>query len=109
MEKKFKYILSFNQSKMPKVKIRYNLERVEQFITVSLRCYKCQGYGHHKQGCRRHQIYGKCDKRDPDHTEEDSPNETKCPNCQESHLAFSRSCDKYKSNRKYLRWNINKM
>ena len=40
-----------------------------------------------------------CGKKDPDQTEEDCPNKTECPNCQENHSAFSRSCDIYKRER----------
>ena len=86
------YILSFNQSKITKeVKIGYGLERLEQYISHSWGVINVS-YGHHRVGCRRCQICGRCGQKDPDHME-DCPNETKCPNCQENYSTFSRLCD----------------
>ena len=49
-------------------------------------------------------------KKDPDNTEEDCSNETKCPDCQETHHPFSRSCDMHKKEREILKvnykWNV---
>ena len=61
-----------------------------------MRCFKCYKYGYHRVSCRRHLTCGWCDQRDSDHMEEDFLSEIKCPNCQEIHLTFSRSCDIYK-------------
>ena len=71
------YILIFNPFKI-EWKIRYSLLKVEQYIPASLRCFKCQTCVHHSVACRRCQTWGKCDRKDPNHPEEDCPNESKC-------------------------------
>ena len=45
------YIMTFDQPKIPKIKVGYTMERVEQFIPNQLRCYKCQKYDHHEDNC----------------------------------------------------------
>lgn len=66
--------------------------KIEPYISAPLQCFKCQKYGHHKECYRVHETCGKCELRDPDHTEEECPNEYRCANCQEDHPTFSRSC-----------------
>ena len=36
------YIMTFDQPKIPKIKVGYIMERVKQFIPNPLRCYNCQ-------------------------------------------------------------------
>ena len=56
------YILTFEKPSIPKeIRTGYTIERVEQYIPASLRCYKCQKFGHHKEICRGRQVCGKCD------------------------------------------------
>ena len=91
------YILTFNLPHTSKeVKISYCLERVEQYIPVSLRCFKCQKYGHHKKACRGRQTCAKCGEKDLDYMEEDCLKEIRCANCRQDHLVYTRSCDVYK-------------
>ena len=60
------YILTFNWLKIPKeVKIRYCLERVEQYIPAPLRCFKCQKYRHHRKSCRGHRTCTRCGEKTP--------------------------------------------
>ena len=77
-------------------KIRYCLERVEKYIPVFLKCFKCQNYGHHKKSCRRCLTYGRFGQKEPNHMEEDCPNETKYSNCKKNHPTFLRICNIYK-------------
>ena len=71
------YILTFNQPRTPKeVKIG-----LRELSSTSLRCFKCQKYGHHREACRRRQICAKCGEKDPDHLEEDCLKEIRCANC----------------------------
>ena len=42
-------LLTYNTSIIPKVKIGYILEKVEQFIPSHFKCFKCHKYGHHKE------------------------------------------------------------
>ena len=86
------YILTFNKPQTPKeVKIGYCLERVEQYVTVALRCFKCQKFGHHREACRGRQTCSKCGEKDPDHGEEDCLKEIRCANCQQDHPVYART------------------
>ena len=90
------YILTFNKPQTPKeVKIGYCLERVEQYVPASLRCFKCQKFGHHRETCRGRQTCSKCGEKDPDHAEEDCLKEIRCANCQLDHPAYARTCTVY--------------
>ena len=87
------YIQTFNQPRTPEeVKIDSYLERVEQYVPVPLRCFKCQKCGHHREACRGQATCVKCDEKDPDHVEEDCLKEIKCSNCPQHHPAYARSC-----------------
>ena len=53
-------ILTFNKSIIPKeIKIGYYLEKVEQYIPIPLRCFKCQKYGNYLERCRGHLTCGR--------------------------------------------------
>ena len=55
------YIMSLNTPKIQeKIRVGYTMERVEQYISNPLRCYKCQKYGHHEDNCRGREVCGKC-------------------------------------------------
>ena len=77
------------------MKIGSCLERVEQYISVPLRCFKCQKYGHHRKACRGRLICAKCGEKDPDHAEEDCLKEIRCASCQQDHPAYGRTCAVY--------------
>ena len=49
------------------MKVAYTIERVKQFVSNPLTCYKCQKYGHHENACRGREVCGKCGKKKPDH------------------------------------------
>ena len=91
------YILTFNQLRIPKkVKIGYCLERVEQYVSALLKCFKCQKYGHHSEACRGRQTCAKCSENDPDHGREDFLKEIRCANCRQDHPTYSTSYVVYK-------------
>ena len=95
-------ILTFNKSMIPKkIKIVYYLKKVKQYILTSLRCFKCNKYGHHKESSKGCLTCGSCDQNGTDHIEEACPNEIKCLNCQENHLTFLRTCNIYKREANY--------
>ena len=73
-------------------KVSYCLERMEQGIPGPLRCFKCQRYGHHMEGCRGHPTCGKGGQKDTKYREGDYPNETK----RKKLPTFPRSYDLYK-------------
>ena len=88
--------LTSNKPQTPKgVKIRYCLERVEQYVPALLRCFKCQKFGHHREASRGRQTCSKCGEKDPDHAEEDCLKEITCANCQQDHPAYARTCIVY--------------
>ena len=96
------YILTFEKPSITKeIRIGYTIERVEQYIPASLRCFKCQKFGHHKEICRGCQVCGKCGEHDPDHMENECKS-IKCANCHEEHPAFSRTCAIYKKEKKVM-------
>ena len=91
------YIMSFNTPKIPeKIKAGYTMERVEQYVPNSLRCYICQKYGHYEDNCRGREVYRKCGQQDPD----PHINECKLPkefaNCDGDHLVYTRSSNIWK-------------
>ncbi len=91
------YILTFSKPKIPKeVRIGFCLEKMEQDIPASMSCFKCLKHDHHSETCGGRQTCGRCDEKDPDQTEEDGLNETKCPNRRQSHPTFLKSRDIYK-------------
>ena len=75
---------------------------VEQYIPASVKCIKCQRYGHHRESCRGPQTCGMCCEKDPSYMEEDCSNEAKYPNCWQNHPAFSKSCGTYKREKKIM-------
>lgn len=88
------YILTYGTLKsLKKIKIGYNIEPVELYTPASLRCIRCQKFGHHRDSCSSCPTCGKCGKSHSDHSEEECHNEIRCANCQESHPAYSRTCD----------------
>lgn len=96
------YILTFNTPIIPKeIKIGYNIERVEQFIPNPLRCYNCQKFGHHEDGCRGRTACDKCGRRDPGHLTNECKETTNCANCGGDHLSYSRECDAFKKEKNY--------
>ena len=82
--------------------IGYCLERVEQYVPVPQRCFKCQKYVHHREASRGRQTCSKCGEKDPDHVVEDCLKEIRCPNCRQDHTAYARSCNVYKKEKEIL-------
>ena len=65
-----------NKSIIPKeIKMRYYYKKVEQYIPSLLRCFKCQKYRHYKENYWEHLTWGRSSQKDPDHIEEDCPNQ----------------------------------
>ena len=73
--------------------------RVEEFKTTPsiLQCYKCQGFGHKAQNCRKSQ---KCVVCGGAHSQKNCPNKEKrsprCANCRGPHVANYKGCPAYK-------------
>ena len=55
------YILTFNQLIMPKeIQTGYQIAKVDCCVSIPLRCYRCQKFGHHEEKCNGLQVCGKC-------------------------------------------------
>ena len=96
------FILTFGLADLPKtVKVAiYNQIKVEPYVPNPLRCYRCQGFGHHQNNCRKKVICAKCGVGD--HDEKDCKNVHKCANCGGGHPAFSRSCPNFELEKRIL-------
>lgn len=86
--------LTFNKQTLPKaVSVGFEYCRVDPFIPNPLRCFKCQGFGHHSEACKKAAVCASCGSPDHTHTR-DTPcqNQAACINCKGNHPAFSREC-----------------
>ena len=65
------YILTFNQPHTSKeVKIDYRLEKDEQYVPSTQRCFKGKKYRNHRDACRGQQTCAKCCEKYLDRMEE---------------------------------------
>ena len=95
--------MHFNTPKIPeKIKVGYTMERVEQYIPNTLRCYKCQKYGHHEDNCRWREVCGKCGQQNPDRHINDCQFPCKCANCGGDHPVYARSCESWRQEKEVL-------
>ena len=87
------FILMFQSQTLPKyIRVGYYRVAVSQFIPNTIRCYKCQKFGHTKLNCRKNEVCNKCGK---DHTDsQECTNEVKCVNCQGNHAFNDKTCPK---------------
>ena len=86
------FVLTFNTPVLPQhTKIGYLRVAVDIYIPNSLRCYRCQSFGHHEDRCNRPKICLNC--RELDHINGTSGQCTrlaKCCTCTGAHSANSR-------------------
>ncbi|GBM45860.1 hypothetical protein AVEN_26402-1 [Araneus ventricosus] len=90
-------ILTFNTPNLPKsVKITYINCPVKPYIPDTLRCFKCQKFGHTITACRGDKkICARCSL--PDHNSKNCSSTTaKCYNCEGDHPDYFRSYPRYK-------------
>ena len=88
------FILTFQSQALPKyIRVGYYRVAVSQFIPNTVRCYKCQNFGHTKFNCRKNVVCTKCGQKD--HTDSQKcKNEAKCINCQGNHASNDKECPK---------------
>ena len=78
------------------------MERVKQYITNPLRCYKCQKYGHHEHNCRGREVCGKCGQQNPDHHINNFQFPYKCADFSGDHPVYARSCESWRQEKEIL-------
>ena len=59
-------------------------------------------YDHHEDNCRGKEVFGKCDKQDPDHHINECELPNKCANCSGYHPVYAISCDSGRLEKKIL-------
>ena len=95
-------ILTFESSSLPtELKCGYLNVRVDKYIPPPLRCYKCNGFGHTANVCKKQISCTKCAEA---HTRDECINmDIKCSNCNcEDHSALDRNCPIYKQEKEIM-------
>ena len=88
-------ILTFNSPTLPNsVKAGYLNIPVVPYIPNTLRCFKCQKFGHGQNTCRSRLTCARCGQ--VDHDSKTCQNDMACVNCKGHHFAFSRECPRWK-------------
>ena len=98
------FVFTFNTSVLPKqLKVAFLRVSVDPYIQNPLRCYACQVCGHHENKCHREEICANCG--EPKHyaDETDCKRSSKCFNCKEDHLANSRQCQAWHTEKEILK------
>ncbi|GBM79597.1 hypothetical protein AVEN_146238-1 [Araneus ventricosus] len=79
---------------------------VRTYIPNSLRCFKCQRFGHSKTSCRGTLTCGRC--AEVGHESTDCTRTEKCVNCKGEHTSFSRNCFAWKQEKEIISTKIKK-
>ncbi|XP_055944602.1 uncharacterized protein LOC129975564 [Argiope bruennichi] len=89
------HVLTFNSPKLPdSIKAGYMKLVVRPYVPNSLRCFKCQCFGHSKTNCRGILTCARC--AAAGHEGNECLQKEKCINCKGDHTSFSRVCPKWK-------------
>src|SRR3989441_6888699 len=95
-------ILTFARSILPKsINAGYTKIRVQPYIPNPLRCFTCQGFGHHQSTCKRNKICARCGQ--PDHGTDTCMATPHCSNCNGDHPAYATSCPKWEKEKEICR------
>ena len=99
-------LLTFNSISLPKsLKIFYRIIPVEVYIPNPLRCFNCQRFEHHENGCPEPpgSVCEKCGMSDFDHPTHACKNQPKCVNCHKNHLSKSNQCEILKKEKEIMK------
>ncbi|XP_023216844.1 uncharacterized protein LOC111619370 [Centruroides sculpturatus] len=84
-------IVTFDKTTLPSfITAGYLRCPVRPYIPNSLRCFKCQRFGHSQTSCRGKSVCAQCGMEDHNSTECKST--SCCVNCKDAHLSYSRKC-----------------
>ena len=90
------YILTFGVPELPSsLKLGYLRVKVDTFIPNPLRCFQCQKFGHGQLSCRGSITCFRCG--ESGHNGRDCEEGPKCRNCQGAHMASSKECPIWKT------------
>ena len=83
----------------------YRIIPVEVYIPNPLRCFNCQRFGHHENGCPEApgSVCEKCGMGDFDHHTNACKNEAKCVNCHKNHQSKSNQCEIWKKEKEIMK------
>ena len=96
-------VLTFNFPKPPADnKVGFELCPIQLYIPHPLRCFKCQQFGHHQEGCKRERVCGRCG-QSTEHHDSSCTYPIKCANCGGNHTAYSRDCHRWKTEKEIQR------
>lgn len=85
-------VLTFQRSRIPsEVKMGYEIVPVRPYVPAPMRCFHCQKFGHSATRCEKKDQPAICICGQARHDGVCSSTPV-CPNCQDSHLATSKSC-----------------
>ena len=99
-------LLTFNSTSLPKsLNIFYRIIPVELYIPNPLRCFNCQRFGHHENGCPEPpgSVREKCGMGDFDHPTHACKNQPNCVNCHKNHLSKSNPCEIWKKEKEIMK------
>ena len=83
----------------------YRIIPVEVYIPNPLRCFNCQRFGHHENGCPElpGSVCEKCGMGDFDHHTNACKTEAKCVNCHKNHQSKSNQCEIWKKEKEIMK------
>jgi hypothetical protein len=100
-------ILTFSSSSLPReIKAGFVIVRVTPYIPNPLRCFKCQGYGHHQSTCKRTPLCAKCSLAAHEGQECSAP--IKCSNCGEDYPSYAPDCSVWQREKDICRVKVEK-
>ena len=96
-------VITFQLHKLPmEIDIALEKCKVRPYIPNPQRCFRCQRYGHVNRTCKsRHEVCANCGSIEHVSSKDNPcPASSKCVNCQGDHSAYSRTCPKWKIEKK---------
>ena len=97
-------MVTFNTSVLPKqLKVAFLRVSVDPYIPNPLRLYSCQVFGYRENKCKRDEMCANCGQPEHSTDETDCKRPAKCINCKEDHLAISKQCQAWHTEKEILK------